>query len=98
MTSLAFILGVVPLALAVGAGAEMRSALGIAVFSGMLGVTLFGIFLTPVFYYVVVRLFGISPAVQVDDRRDPVADRHSGPDASASGAELEVEIDQPAVV
>jgi multidrug efflux pump len=58
MTSLAFILGVVPLALAVGAGAEMRSTLGIAVFSGMLGVTLFGIFLTPVFYYVVVKLFG----------------------------------------
>ena len=58
MTSLAFILGVVPLALAVGAGAEMRSTLGIAVFSGMLGVTLFGIFLTPVFYYVIVRWFG----------------------------------------
>jgi multidrug efflux pump len=58
MTSLAFILGVVPLALAVGAGAEMRSTLGIAVFSGMLGVTLFGIFLTPVFYYVVMKLFG----------------------------------------
>lgn len=50
MTSAAFILGVVPLVLAKGAGAEMRSALGIAVFSGMLGVTLFGIFLTPVFY------------------------------------------------
>ena len=58
MTSLAFILGVIPLAMAVGAGAEMRSALGIAVFSGMLGVTLFGIFLTPVFYYVIVRWFG----------------------------------------
>ena len=58
MTSLAFILGVLPLALAVGAGAEMRRTLGIAVFSGMLGVTLFGIFLTPVFYYVVVRLVG----------------------------------------
>jgi multidrug efflux pump len=58
MTSLAFILGVVPLALAAGAGAEMRSTLGIAVFSGMLGVTIFGIFLTPVFYYVIVRLFG----------------------------------------
>jgi multidrug efflux pump len=53
MTSFAFILGVVPLAIAVGAGAEMRRTLGIAVFSGMLGVTLFGIFLTPVFYYVV---------------------------------------------
>ena len=51
MTSLAFILGVVPLALATGAGAEMRTTLGIAVFSGMLGVTVFGIFLTPVFYY-----------------------------------------------
>src|SRR5262245_19788345 len=50
MTSFAFILGVVPLVLAKGAGAEMRVALGITVFSGMLGVTLFGIFLTPVFY------------------------------------------------
>jgi len=53
MTSFAFILGVVPLMVAHGAGAEMRRALGTAVFSGMLGVTLFGIFLTPVFYYVV---------------------------------------------
>src|SRR5262249_3796939 len=50
MTSFAFILGVVPLVTSKGAGAEMRSALGIAVFSGMLGVTVFGIFLTPVFY------------------------------------------------
>ncbi len=62
MTSLAFIFGVVPLALAVGAGAEMRRTLGIAVFSGMLGVTLFGIFLTPVFFYLVVRLLGIKGA------------------------------------
>ncbi len=53
MTSLAFILGVVPLVLSEGAGAEMRRTLGTAVFSGMLGVTLFGIFLTPVFYYVI---------------------------------------------
>jgi multidrug efflux pump subunit AcrB len=53
MTSLAFILGVVPLMVSVGAGAEMRQTLGTAVFSGMLGVTLFGIFLTPVFYYVI---------------------------------------------
>ena len=53
MTSLAFILGVVPLVLSEGAGAEMRQTLGTAVFSGMLGVTLFGIFLTPVFYYVI---------------------------------------------
>jgi multidrug efflux pump subunit AcrB len=53
MTSFAFILGVVPLMLSQGAGAEMRRTLGTAVFAGMLGVTLFGIFLTPVFYYVI---------------------------------------------
>ena len=53
MTSFAFILGVVPLMIAHGAGAEMRRTLGTAVFAGMLGVTLFGIFLTPVFYYVI---------------------------------------------
>ena len=53
MTSFAFILGVVPLVLAEGAGAEMRQSLGIAVFYGMLGVTAFGIFLTPVFFYVI---------------------------------------------
>ena len=56
MTSFAFIFGVLPLLLASGAGAEMRRALGTAVFYGMLGVTLFGIFLTPVFY-VVIRWF-----------------------------------------
>jgi multidrug efflux pump len=56
MTSLAFILGVFPLLIAHGAGAEMRRNLGVAVFSGMVGVTLFGIFLTPVFYYVIARL------------------------------------------
>jgi multidrug efflux pump subunit AcrB len=53
MTSLAFILGVVPLAIATGAGAEMRRSLGTAVFAGMLGVTLFGLLFTPVFYVVV---------------------------------------------
>jgi multidrug efflux pump len=53
MTSLAFIMGVVPLVLATGAGAEMRHAIGIAVFAGMLGVTLFGLFLTPVFYVLI---------------------------------------------
>jgi hydrophobe/amphiphile efflux-1 (HAE1) family protein len=56
MTSFAFILGVVPLVIAKGAGAEMRRALGVTVFSGMLGVTLFGILLTPVFFYVIDRL------------------------------------------
>ena len=55
MTSFAFILGVVPLVLSEGAGAEMRRTLGTAVFAGMLGVTLFGIFLTPVFFYVIQR-------------------------------------------
>ena len=55
MTSFAFVLGVFPLVIAVGAGAEMRRALGTAVFAGMIGVTLFGIFLTPVFYCVVRR-------------------------------------------
>lgn len=57
MTAFSFILGVIPLLIATGAGAEMRQALGTAVFSGMLGVTLFGLFLTPVFY-VVLRKFG----------------------------------------
>jgi multidrug efflux pump len=56
MTSIAFIMGVVPLMLATGAGSEMRRAMGVAVFAGMLGVTLFGLLLTPVFYYVVRRL------------------------------------------
>jgi multidrug efflux pump subunit AcrB len=55
MTSFAFILGVVPLVVAQGAGAEMRRTLGTAVFSGMLGVTLFGIFLTPVFFFAIDR-------------------------------------------
>jgi multidrug efflux pump subunit AcrB len=50
MTSFAFIMGVVPLVTAAGAGSEMRQAIGIAVFAGMLGVTFFGLFLTPVFF------------------------------------------------
>jgi multidrug efflux pump subunit AcrB len=61
MTSFAFILGVVPLVLAEGAGAEMRRTLGLAVFSGMLGVTFFGIFLTPVFYSVIQWFGKASP-------------------------------------
>jgi len=62
MTSLAFIFGVVPLVLGAGAGAEMRRTLGVAVFAGMLGVTLFGIFLTPVFFYAIQTIadFGIG--------------------------------------
>ncbi|MCO4316747.1 efflux RND transporter permease subunit [Phyllobacterium sp. 21LDTY02-6] len=57
MTAFAFIFGVVPLMIATGPGAEMRQSLGTAVFSGMLGVTFFGLFLTPVFY-VALRSFG----------------------------------------
>ncbi|MFS2127656.1 efflux RND transporter permease subunit [Pseudomonas sp. Pseusp97] len=56
MTSIAFIMGVVPLVLSSGAGAEMRHAMGVAVFSGMLGVTFFGLLLTPVFYVLIRRL------------------------------------------
>ena len=58
MTSLAFIMGVVPLVISTGAGAEMRHAMGVAVFAGMIGVTLFGIFLTPVFYVLLRALTG----------------------------------------
>ena len=56
MTSFAFIMGVLPMAVSSGAGAEMRNAMGIAVFAGMLGVTFFGLFLTPVFYVVLRKL------------------------------------------
>jgi multidrug efflux pump len=62
MTSFAFILGVVPLVIAHGAGAEMRRSLGTAVFGGMLGVTLFGVFLTPVFFFVIARFGGTKSA------------------------------------
>src|SRR5439155_3846141 len=58
MTSIAFIAGVFPLVVSRGAGAEMRQAMGVAVFSGMIGVTLFGLFLTPVFYVALMKLGG----------------------------------------
>ena len=61
MTSIAFIMGVLPLAFSVGAGAEMRQAMGIAVFAGMIGVTAFGIFLTPAFYVLLRALSGNRP-------------------------------------
>ena len=61
MTSFAFIMGVVPLVHSTGAGAEMRHAMGVAVFAGMIGVTLFGIFLTPVFYVLLRQLTGNRP-------------------------------------
>lgn len=73
MTSFAFILGVVPLAVATGAGAEMRQSLGIAVFAGMLGVTVFGLIFTPVFYVLSRRLSMIW------ERRNPPAPAHAEP-------------------
>ncbi len=75
MTAFAFILGVVPLMIATGPGAEMRQSLGTAVFSGMLGVTVVGLFLTPVFYVVLRRLFpGKKPAAA-----EPPAEGHPAP-------------------
>jgi multidrug efflux pump len=67
MTSLAFVMGVVPLVTSTGAGAEMRHAMGVAVFSGMIGVTAFGIFLTPVFYVLIRRLTGHRPLKRHDE-------------------------------
>jgi multidrug efflux pump len=72
MTSFAFIFGVFPLLIATGAGAEMRQALGTVVFYGMLGVTFFGIFLTPVFYTVIRRLGGDKPIVAPGHDGDPI--------------------------
>jgi HAE1 family hydrophobic/amphiphilic exporter-1 len=66
MTAFAFILGVLPLTIATGPGAEMRQALGTAVFAGMLGVTFFGLFLTPVFYLVLRALTRRGPAKEAD--------------------------------
>jgi len=70
MTSLAFIMGVVPLVFSTGAGFEIRRAMGIAVFAGMLGVTLFGLFLTPVFYAVIGRLFARAERPAAHPRLD----------------------------
>ncbi|WP_288740532.1 efflux RND transporter permease subunit, partial [uncultured Rheinheimera sp.] len=55
MTSIAFIMGVVPMVFSTGAGAEMRQAMGVAVFAGMIGVTIFGLILTPLFYYTLAK-------------------------------------------
>jgi hydrophobe/amphiphile efflux-1 (HAE1) family protein len=67
MTSFAFILGVIPLAIATGAGAEMRQALGVTVFSGMLGVTFFGLIFTPVFYVLCRRLSMLVKGQKLDE-------------------------------
>ena len=68
MTSLAFIMGVVPLVLSTGAGAEMRHAMGVAVFSGMLGVTFFGLLLTPLFYLLIRKLSHKKPAARDQEK------------------------------
>jgi multidrug efflux pump len=88
MTSIAFCAGVVPLIVGSGAGSEMRRAMGIAVFSGMLGVTLFGIFLTPVFYALLRkgtekrRAHAAEVRAQVDASAHPPTDVASGQEAS----------------
>jgi len=87
MTSFAFILGVVPLVIATGAGREMRQSLGLAVFAGMLGVTLFGIFLTPVFYYVIQLLADKQEAPAASS--DPPSPSASRNDAIQSGHETD---------
>jgi multidrug efflux pump subunit AcrB len=74
MTSFAFIFGVLPLVIARGAGAEMRRALGTAVFSGMLGVTAFGIFLTPVFFYTLQRATARRGERRLSERSRPNPD------------------------
>jgi multidrug efflux pump subunit AcrB len=72
MTSFAFVFGVLPLLLATGAGAEMRQALGTVVFYGMIGVTFFGIFLTPVFYTLLRKLTGDKPIIAPGKRPDAI--------------------------
>ena len=84
MTSFAFIFGVIPLIIATGAGAEMRQALGTVVFFGMIGVTFFGVFLTPVFYTVIRRLTG-DHFVQAERRVRSIATSTVGDDRSAVG-------------
>jgi multidrug efflux pump subunit AcrB len=88
MTSFAFILGVVPLMVSEGAGAEMRRTLGVAVFSGMLGVTLFGIFLTPVFFYVIQWLKDLRPAPEQEAVEEALAFGHATAPAPHAGERL----------
>jgi multidrug efflux pump len=97
MTSFAFILGVVPLMLGHGAGAEMRVALGTAVFAGMCGVTAFGIFLTPVFYYTLMHFFGKEePAPVPAVAAAKTADGHAPPAAIKDGEAHPEGIQRPA--
>jgi multidrug efflux pump len=79
MTSLAFIMGVVPLVVSTGAGAEMRSAMGVAVFSGMIGVTAFGLFFTPIFYILLRQLTGNRRRHRQSDEAAPGPVMHAHP-------------------
>ena len=81
MTSMAFIMGVVPLVVSHGAGSEMRAAMGVAVFSGMIGVTAFGLFLTPVFYVLLRALTGNRPLKL--HGAEPQVEAFAGTDAGA---------------
>ena len=83
MTSLAFVMGVLPLVLSTGAGAEMRSAMGVTVFAGMIGVTAFGLFLTPVFYVLLRKLAGNRPLVEHGAHVAPIS---HAPHAAGSAA------------
>jgi len=83
MTSIAFIMGVVPLVFSSGAGSEMRHAMGIAVFFGMLGVTLFGLFLTPVFY-VVLRSINPRPLHSASKHEAPATGHDDAPGKPAA--------------
>ena len=76
MTSIAFIAGTIPLVIGHGAGAEVRSATGITVFAGMLGVTLFGLFLTPVFYVALRKLVRRPLVSHGPAHADPHAPAH----------------------
>ncbi|MFL1875520.1 efflux RND transporter permease subunit [Hansschlegelia beijingensis] len=88
MTSLAFIMGVLPLVTSVGAGAEMRAAMGVAVFAGMIGVTAFGLFLTPVFY-VVIRMLAGGRKLKGTGAHAPLTGEHE-PAPGAPGAPLSI--------
>jgi hydrophobe/amphiphile efflux-1 (HAE1) family protein len=90
MTSIAFILGVVPLVIATGAGAEMRRALGTAVFFGMIGVTICGLFLTPVFYVVLRSLAKLFSSQVANSEPAPTAARLSAMPASDDQAAMPV--------
>ncbi|WP_016834214.1 efflux RND transporter permease subunit [Herbaspirillum lusitanum] len=90
MTSIAFIMGVVPLVTSSGAGSEMRHAMGIAVFFGMLGVTLFGLFLTPVFYVLLRSIGGGKKLHSAHKHEAPLTagshvDQHAAPADSHDG-------------